>query len=148
SAGPGQSANEGQAVTFQGSASGGSSPYSYAWNFGDGTTATGQAVSHTYANDGSYTATLKVTDPTGATASSSAAVTVRDVGPTAIPGGPYAGTAGTAVSFSGSASDPSPADTAGGFSYAWAFGDGGTATGQAVSHTYAAAGTYTVTLTV
>ncbi len=148
SAGPGQSANEGQAVSFQGSASGGSSPYSYAWAFGDGGTATGQAVSHTYANDGSYTATLTVTDARGASASSSAAVTVRDVGPTANPGGPYAGTAGTAVSFSGSASDPSPADTAGGFTYAWAFGDGGTAAGQSASHTYAAAGTYTVTLTV
>ena len=32
--------------------------------------------------------------------------------------------------------------------YAWAFGDGGSATGVQVSHTYAAAGTYSVTLTV
>lgn len=33
-------------------------------------------------------------------------------------------------------------------SYAWTFGDGGTATGPTASHTYAAAGTYTITLTV
>ncbi len=33
-------------------------------------------------------------------------------------------------------------------SYAWAFGDGGTATGATASHTYAAAGTYTIRLTV
>jgi len=33
-------------------------------------------------------------------------------------------------------------------SYAWTFGDGGTATGPSPSHTYAAAGTYSVTLTV
>ena len=33
-------------------------------------------------------------------------------------------------------------------SYAWTFGDGGTATGATASHTYAASGTYTVGLTV
>lgn len=33
-------------------------------------------------------------------------------------------------------------------SYGWAFGDGGTATGRTAGHTYAAAGTYPVTLTV
>jgi PKD repeat protein len=33
-------------------------------------------------------------------------------------------------------------------SYAWDFGDGGTGTGATASHTYAAAGTYPVTLTV
>lgn len=33
-------------------------------------------------------------------------------------------------------------------SYAWAFGDGATATGPTASHTYAASGTYTITLTV
>ena len=33
-------------------------------------------------------------------------------------------------------------------SYAWTFGDGGTATGATASHTYAAAGTYPVVLTV
>lgn len=33
-------------------------------------------------------------------------------------------------------------------SYAWTFGDGGTATGATASHTYAADGTYTITLVV
>ena len=32
--------------------------------------------------------------------------------------------------------------------YAWNFGDGATATGSTASHAYAAAGTYTITLTV
>lgn len=41
---------------------------SYAWDFGDGTTATGAKVSHTYPNaDASYVVTLVVTDNSGQT---------------------------------------------------------------------------------
>ena len=52
--------------------------------------------------------------------------------------------AGEAVSFNGSASDPDGAITG----YTWSFGDGSAATGNPASHTYAAAGTYPVTLSV
>ena len=40
---------------------------SYAWNFGDGNTGSGQIVTHTYADPGSYTPSLTVTDDRGAT---------------------------------------------------------------------------------
>ncbi|MEX2498223.1 MAG: S8 family serine peptidase [Wenzhouxiangellaceae bacterium] len=53
---------------------------SYSWSFGDGNSATGVTASNTYANDGSYTVTLTVTDDAGATGSSSQTVTVS--GPT------------------------------------------------------------------
>ncbi len=40
-------------------------PLTYAWTFGDGGTATGVAATHTYASDGSYLITLRVTDTDG-----------------------------------------------------------------------------------
>jgi PKD repeat protein len=40
------------------------------------------------------------------------------------------------------------ADTAAGFTYAWDFGDGSTASGAKPTHAYSATGSYTVTLTV
>ncbi len=62
-------ANAGQATHFNASASvAPSSPITnYAWNFGDGATATTSTptTTHTYARDGSYTATLTETDAAG-----------------------------------------------------------------------------------
>jgi PKD repeat protein len=59
--------------------------------------------------------------------------------------GPYSGAAGAAVAFSAAGSaDPDGTIV----SYAWTFGDGGSATGPSPTHSYTAAGTYTATLTV
>jgi PKD repeat protein len=48
---------------------------SYAWDLGDGTTATGDTVKHTY-DAGTYTATLTVTDDEGATGTATLSITV------------------------------------------------------------------------
>jgi PKD repeat protein len=54
----------GLTVAFDGSASTDSDGTiaGYSWNFGDGTSGTGQTVSHTYATGSTYQATLTVTD--------------------------------------------------------------------------------------
>jgi PKD repeat protein len=53
---------------------------SYAWDFGDGATSTGQNPSHTYAADGTYTVSLTVTDDSAATDTASQDVTVTSGG--------------------------------------------------------------------
>lgn len=71
----------GHAASFSGSASRdpfpGGSITGYAWKWGDGHTSTGKTVSHTYANAGTYTITLAVTDNYARTGSRSVKVTVR-----------------------------------------------------------------------
>jgi len=54
-----------EAVTFSATGSGGAQPYSYSWDFGDGTTANGQTVRHSYLLPGSYVVTLTITDASG-----------------------------------------------------------------------------------
>ena len=51
---------------------------SYAWNFGDGSAASGATASHTFAASGSYTVTLTVTDDAGDSGAASQTVTVSD----------------------------------------------------------------------
>jgi hypothetical protein len=53
-----------------------SSVASYAWSFGDGSSATGSSVSHTYAGPGSETVTLTVTDTVGNTTTKTATLTL------------------------------------------------------------------------
>ncbi|PRH77372.1 glycosyl hydrolase [Streptomyces solincola] len=53
----------------------------YAWDFGDGGASTAPDPTHTYRRNGSYTAELTVTDPTGRTASATVHVTVGNTAP-------------------------------------------------------------------
>src|SRR3989454_1034843 len=139
----------GQQVTFTASASGGTSPYSFNWNFGDGSTGARSSVNHTYGTAGTYTATLNAKDSGSPqqTTSAQQSVTVTNPPPPALTASftytPSNPTAGQTVSFTGSASGGTPP-----YGYSWTFGDGGTALGSSVTHSYQAAGSYNVVLTV
>ncbi len=66
-------------VTFTAFVSGGSEPYAYAWDFGDGGTSTEAKPAHTFGTAGTYAVELCVTDANGETACNEKAgmITVR-----------------------------------------------------------------------
>jgi parallel beta-helix repeat protein len=76
-AGTDRTVNVGATVNFD---AGGSSDnvgiVSYEWDFGDGTTGTGEKTSHTYTNPGTYTVILTVKDAAGNSATRSITITV------------------------------------------------------------------------
>ena len=117
----------------------------FGWDFGDGTTGSGKIVEHAYADDGTYTVKLRVTDDEGVTASASGTVRITNRPPEAAfsfePEGP---TDADTIEFSDSSSDPDGKIV----SWWWDFGDGTTSEVRNPSHHYQDDGTYTVKLTV
>jgi PKD repeat protein len=125
---------------------------SYAWDFGDGTTATGVMPDpHTYTESGSYIVKLTVTDYFGNEGIDFVTITVGEAGaPTAVINvtGGTSGTEPFKVIFDAYGSSvESDCGTCSIVSYYWDFGDGTNSTEIFTEHTYAA-GTYNVILTV
>jgi len=168
-AGPDQAVDEGELVSFSGSASdaGWCDTLTYSWDFGDGSPAVTGTLTpeHTYCDDGAYTVMLTVTDDDGGVGTDTLTVTVNNVAPTVTKGAmdqpnpqfilPY-----QELTFHGTFSDPGWCDT---HTANWEFGDGQTSAGTLteeeddppsvtgtveVSHAYGAPGDYSVTVTV
>ncbi len=121
---------------------------SFAWNFGDGATGSGETASHNFALQQTYTVTLTVTNSLGASASKSQVISV---GGGSLPNAiftfsPISPGVGDLVFFNGLGSTAGQGHTI--TSYRWTFGDGAAAGGSTVSHAFTAAGTYAVQLTV
>ena len=115
---------------------------SYEWDFGDGSSIeTGQNVTHTYPAVGNYTATVTATNKV----SSQSATTMVSID-VVLDGLSASNDSPTAL---GNLTSLSASVTAGSnITYEWDFGDGSpTETGQNVTHTYAAVGSYTATVT-
>jgi len=114
----------------------------WSWHFGDGGDSYAQHPSHEYMSAGTYTVSLTVQDGVGsASETKTGYITVDPAPPVAdFLATPTEGIAPLTVEFSDlSTSAPT--------AWSWDFGDGGTSSGQNPSHTYVAAGSYTVSLT-
>ena len=103
-------------------------PLTYSWTFGDGGTAAGQTVTHTYLDDGTLDVTVTARDPGGLTGSDAITVDVVNVAPTAI----FSTTAtgqepqGSTLTFVFSDQfDPGQTDTLAGFQYSYDCTDDG-----------------------
>lgn len=117
---------------------------SWAWDFGDGGTGTGQNPGHTYTSPGTYTLKVTFTTAGGCTDSLTLVQVVR-VG-TKLQAG-FSATPRIACAFQQIRfSDLTTGGTAD--SWFWSFGDGGTSTEQNPSHLYQDTGVFTVTLVV
>ena len=64
------------AIHFSGSANGGSFPYTFSWDFGDGTTSNLQNPVHSYSSTGLYNVELNVQDGSGAIKTANAGVDI------------------------------------------------------------------------
>jgi len=63
-------------IQFHGTANGGTTPYSWHWDFGDGDNSTEQNPTHAYTEAGTFNVTLTVTDDLGAIATDTTTATI------------------------------------------------------------------------
>ncbi len=127
-------------VTFN--ASGSSSPngliVDYTWDFGDGTTAGGVIVSHTYTEKGVYEVTLEVRDDAGKTAERTKSVEALNRAPVArFTTNVYTTAVHQPVWFNASESSDEDGEIV---EYIWSFGDGTSGDGEVIEHEYQTAG--------
>lgn len=133
----------GQVAAFTGTGTGGSPPYVFLWQFGDGTSSLAQDPGHVYPAPAMYVPNVTVTDTAGVAMRASTTITVVEGPSLGLTISPSSTDVFRTVGFS--------AQVNGGTSpyvFHWSFGDGGTASSLDANHSYGAPGTYLVNLTV
>ena len=124
---------------------------SYAWSFGDGGTGSGRNTSHAFSRQQSYLVTLTVTNDRGLSDSATQSVSIGagSLPTAAFVFSPTAPAPLQPVYFDATISKPGAGHNL--VRYVWNWGDGttfGDSGSPSTSHTYGAAGSYVLTLTV
>lgn len=125
------------------SATGGTPPYAFSWNFGDGTSTVGTGVTHLYSRTGSYPVVVTATDAAGGRSVESSTVHVYPV-PTAAPFAGLGGTtdAGVPIELSGGVAGGAPPGVG-----TWSLPGGVTLPGVDVNYTWNTKGSETANFT-
>jgi len=141
--------SEGDTLHFTASVTdpGSEDTFTYLWNFGDDVTAETKEVSHVYGDNGSFQVSASVWDDDGGSDNDALTVTVLNVKPEADPGGPYTGSLGREIVFTGQAYDPGWNEE---LKFVWDLDGDGTfeSVGQTVTYTYNETGVYNIRLEV
>lgn len=150
-AGLDQTVNEGDSVSFSGSATdpGALDTFTYSWDFGDGSpVGSGATSTHVYADNGTFDVTLTVTDKDGGVGTDSCIITVNNVAPTLTLSGASSVDEGATYTLTLSSSDPG-ADTISSWSIDWGDGNVETVSGDPTSatHVYATPDDYKISAT-
>jgi len=121
----------------------------YSWNFGDGTTGSGQITTHQFRSIGNFSVSLTVADLRGATARVTKLIAVSAGTPPTVPPftfSPSPPPTNVDIFFNATSATAATGRTI--VNYTWEFGDGTGASGAIVSHKFTGAGSFVVTLTV
>lgn len=120
------------------------SPTTWTWDFGDGQNATGKNVTHKFTTAKTYNVTLTAGNTAGSSTVKKSVVVGTAVAKSvaSFTMSPTSGISTSTTCTFTNTSTNSPS------SLTWSFGDGGTASGNKVTHKFSKAGTLTVTLTV
>ncbi len=126
-------------LSFSAEISGGTAPYTYLWDFGDGATSTEVAPSHLFSTAGLHPVKLTIVDASGMQVTIAAVAYVAPIVQVSVD----TDINGLTVSFRATVETNLQS-----FSYYWRFGDGATSSLASPTHTYAEAGTYPIHVTI